>query len=151
MLYRKRFIPEEVLPLEDDEILLENERYLVTRWHTIKPRADFAWGISCYDLQKSYKVSRFMDEQDRLVYYYCDVVEWEAQGGDKFFTDLLADVIIHPDGSIHVVDLEEIADAREQGRITEAQANKALRILAALLKDLEKEGVETLFFRGVRP
>ena len=68
MLYRKRFIPEEVVPLKDDEILFADETKIITKWKTLKPRPDFAWGISCYDLQNSYKISRFLDHNNHLVY-----------------------------------------------------------------------------------
>ena len=145
MLYRKRFIPEEVVPLKDDEILFADETKIITKWKTLKPRPDFAWGISCYDLQNSYKISRFLDHNNHLVYYYCDIIEWEKTEDGYLFSDLLADVIIYPNGVVRVVDLAEIADALDEKNITEAQAKKALRILDGLLRRIESEGAEMLF------
>ena len=145
MLYRKRFIPEEVVPLKDDEILFADETKIITKWKTLKPRPDFAWGISCYDLQNSYKISRFLDHNNHLVYYYCDIIEWEKTEDGYLFSDLLADVIIYPNGVVRVVDLAEIADALDEKKITEAQAKKALRILDRLLRRIESEGAEMLF------
>ncbi len=145
MLYRKRFIPEEVVPLKDDEILFADETKIITKWKTLKPRPDFAWGISCYDLQNSYKISRFLDHNNHLVYYYCDIIEWEKTEDGYLFSDLLADVIIYPNGVVRVVDLAEIADALDEKKITEAQAKKALRILDGLLRRIESEGAEMLF------
>ena len=145
MLYRKRFIPEEVVPLKDDEILFADETKIITKWKTLKPRPDFAWGISCYDLQNSYKISRFLDHNNHLVYYYCDIIEWEKTEDGYLFSDLLADVIIYPNGVVRVVDLAEIADALDEKKITEAQAKKALRILDQLLRRIESEGAEMLF------
>ncbi len=150
MLYRKRFIPEEVVPLKDDEIVFADETKIITKWKTLKPRPDFAWGISCYDLQNSYKISRFLDENNHLVYYYCDIMEWEKTEDGYLFSDLLADVIIYPNGVVRVVDLAEIADALDEKKITEAQAKKALRILDRLLRRIESEGAEMLFGRLVR-
>lgn len=149
MLYRKRFIPTEVVPLKDDEVLFANEEKIVTKWKTLKPRPDFAWGISCYDLKNSYKISRFMDHQNHLVYYYCDIIQWEQTEDGYLFSDLLADVIIYSSGVIRVVDLAEIADALDQGLITEEQAKTALRILDRLLRQLETEGAQMLFERLV--
>ena len=49
------------------------------------------------------------------------------------FTDLLADVLIYPDGFVKVVDLDELADAEEAGIITKEQLLKSLRTLDKLL------------------
>ena len=47
--------------------------------------------------------------------------------------DLLADVLIYPDGFVKVVDLDELADAEEAGIITKEQLLKSLRTLDKLL------------------
>ena len=47
--------------------------------------------------------------------------------------DLLADVLIYPDGFVKVVDLDELADAEEAGIITKDQLLKSLRTLDRLL------------------
>ena len=47
--------------------------------------------------------------------------------------DLLADVLIYPDGFVKVVDLDELADAEEAGIITKDQLLKSLRTLDKLL------------------
>ena len=136
MLYRKRFIPEEVVPLKDDEILFADETKIITKWKTLKPRPDFAWGISCYDLQNSYKISRFLDHNNHLVYYYCDIIDttYDAQENSYLFTDLLADVIVYDSGFVKVVDLAELADMLDEGVITEELVKKCLRRLEKLLE-----------------
>ena len=48
-------------------------------------------------------------------------------------TDLLADVIIMPDGTVKVVDLDELADAFEQGILSASALNAALKHLNRLL------------------
>ena len=47
--------------------------------------------------------------------------------------NLLADVLIYPDGFVKVVDLDELADAEEAGIITKEQLLKSLRTLDKLL------------------
>ena len=53
-------------------------------------------------------------------------------------TDLLADVIIYPNGIHKVVDLEELADAQEQALISSSQLNRSLRQLDKLLNIIQK-------------
>ena len=48
LLYRRRFIPDEKKPLTDDKILYMDENIILTSWNTLKPRSDFASGISAY-------------------------------------------------------------------------------------------------------
>jgi len=57
------------------------------------------------------------------------------------FTDLLADVIIHPDGAVEVVDLGELSDALEDGSITEGEIKLALRNLDSLLQVIYSGGL----------
>ncbi|MCI6331599.1 MAG: DUF402 domain-containing protein, partial [Lachnospiraceae bacterium] len=49
------------------------------------------------------------------------------------FTDLLADVIIYPDGKLRIVDLDEIAVALERKLLSERELEVALRTLDSLL------------------
>ena len=51
-LYRKRLIPEECILLKDDELLYRDEKTIITRWNTLKPKKDLHHGFSCYFLDK---------------------------------------------------------------------------------------------------
>ncbi len=135
-LIRKRFIPNEVIKLDNDEILLQNDEVIVTKWTTIHPRKDFARGKSCYFLKEGYKISEFFDENDSLIYYYCDIidVEYNKKNNTYTFADLLADVIVYKDGRVEVVDLAEISDALDSEIIDINLVKKALRQLDKLLK-----------------
>ena len=113
-IYRKRYLPEELLWLKDDEILRTDNDVIITRWTSLKPRADFAWGISCYFLHKNFKISKFFDRDDNFLFYYCDVVKAEISPGEYVFCDLLADIILYPDNSAKVLDLNELAAAYEK-------------------------------------
>ena len=134
-LYRKRIIPEEIILLDKDEILYQDTEHIVTRWNTIKPKKILHHGCSCYFLKEGYKVSKFYREDGSLIYWYCDIINYsyDAAANSYVFTDLLADVLIYPDGRIEVVDVGEIADALTDGTLTVEEMIPALRSLDALL------------------
>ncbi len=132
-LYRKRFIPMETLELKDDVLVYEDSDILITKWNVFRPKAAFSHGISCYFLKEGYKVSKFLNDAEELVYYYCDIIETTKEENSYIFTDLLADVIIYPNGFVKVVDLAELADARDEGLIIEDVVKTALRRLESLL------------------
>ena len=120
VLYRKRLIPSECIRLDNDEILLRSDSLLVTRWKTIRPKKELSCGASCYLLDKGWKISRFLNHSGELICWYCDIIDytWDVDTDTYVFTDLLADVLIYPSGEIRVVDLDEIAQALEEGLLT---------------------------------
>ena len=136
ILYRKRIIPEECILLKDDRILSQNKQIIVTGWNSLKPKKDLHHGYSCYFLNKGCKISKFYREDNTLMYWYCDIVEYEYQSETNTYivTDLLADVIIYPDGFVKVVDLDELADALTRKLISEETLKKALLSLNNLLE-----------------
>lgn len=138
ILYRKRLIPEECVLLKDDRLLYRDEEIIVTAWNTLKPRKDLHHGRSCYYLREGIKVSRFFDENGSLLYWYCDIVDYDhdAQTDTYIITDLLADVIIYPDGFVKVVDLDELVTAKEAGLLTDAMLKQALLTLNKLLQTI---------------
>ena len=132
-LYRKRFIPNEIKLLKDDKILYLDDDLIITSWTTLKPRADFASGISAYYRKKGFKISRHYDASGNFTRWYCDIIiESEVTDG-LVFSDILIDVVIFPDGTVRVVDLDEAADALEQGLITPDMLAQALRSTNMLL------------------
>lgn len=134
-LYRKRLIPEECIELKGDEILRRDNNIIVTRWKILKPRTDFASGLSCYFLKKGIKVSKMLRKDGSLYQWYCDIIktDYDPCVQTYLFTDLLADVIIQPDGAVRVVDLDELAIADEKGLITREELRMALIQLNDLL------------------
>ena len=134
-LYRKRYLPNESVFLKDDNIVFADEKLIITSWKTLKPRKDISYGYSAYFIEEGFKVSKMFHEDGHLVYWYCDIIdtEYTAETNTYVFQDLLADVLIYPDGSVQVVDLDEIADLLDKGIIDAATASKALRTLNHLL------------------
>lgn len=137
-LYRKRIIPEEMILLKDDVILHQDASTIITKWNSLKPRKDFSNGISAYFMDEGFKVSKIFDKHHKLVYWYCDIIETEYNNEQHtyIFTDLLADVVIYPNGELRVLDLDEIGDALEQKLITKDLSVKALRLCNQLLEKI---------------
>ncbi len=137
-LFRKRIIPEECVPLENDKILYMDKDKIITKWNTLHPKKDLDHGYSCYFLHEGYKVSKFLTADGSLLYWYCDIIDYnyDSVKNEYIFIDLLADVIIYPNGFVKVVDLDEFEQALEQGSITFEDVKKALRSLDALLKSI---------------
>ncbi|WP_317856263.1 DUF402 domain-containing protein [Chakrabartyella piscis] len=134
-LYRKRYVPAEIIHLKDDEILLQTEDILITKWKVLKPKANFDNGYSCYFLKEGYKVSKFL-QKDTLLFYYCDIIdtEFQTETNSYIFTDLLVDVIVHEDGKTEILDMTELADALSEGIITPKVVEMALRQMDQLLQ-----------------
>lgn len=82
-----------------------------------------------------YQGQQFYYEDGRLLYWYIDIIthSWNEDKSSLTVIDLLADVLIYPDGFVKVVDLDELADAEEAGIITKEQLLKSLRTLDKLL------------------
>lgn len=135
LLYRKRIIPEECILLNNDTILEYSSDRLITGWHALKPKKDLHHGCSCYFFGECFKLSKFYRQDGSLLYWYCDIIEAEyrQESNELFVTDLLADVIIYPDGTVKVVDLDELVTALEVGSLTLDRLKKAILSLNGLL------------------
>ena len=136
ILYRKRLIPEECVLLKDDTVLYRDNQIIVTGWDSLKPRKDLHHGYSCYYLEEGFKVSRFCKEDGSMLYWYCDIVDYDytADTDTYIVTDLLADVVIYPGGFVKVVDLDELVTAQESGLLNNDMLKKALLRLNHLLE-----------------
>lgn len=134
-LFRKRIIPNECILLKDDIILSANEEFIITKWNALKPKKDLHHGYSCFFLKEGLKISKFYREDNSLMCWYCDIVDYSYNEEDNSLTatDLLADVIVAPDGFVKVVDLDELADIMEQHNLSEQLIVLALRRLNHLL------------------
>lgn len=142
--FRKRLIPDECINLSDDELLYKDDDFIIMRWHTFRPKEAFSWGISVYCLKEGHKISKFFKEDNSLAYIYCDIIDTEYdKNNDRYiFTDLLADVIIENDGQVHVVDVDELADAFESGILSKELLCVSLRRLDALLSKVYSTKLE---------
>lgn len=145
-IYRKRLIPDECVLLKDDIILEQSDDIILTKWKTLNPKTAFSHGCSCYFLHDGIKVSKFYRSDNTLLYWYCDVVSYDYNKEENVLTttDLLADVIVHPDGSVQVVDLDELAEAFEKGLLSPEQMSACLRQLNQLLSYIYRDKFDRL-------
>lgn len=146
VLYRKRLIPEECVCLKNDEIIYfsESESRIVTKWHALKPKKDLHHGFSAYFCKEGFKISKFYCENGDLLYWYCDIIDSEFNTEENTYvaTDLLADVIIYPDGFVKVVDLDEITEAYDKGLLSLDLMKASISRLSNLLDIVYSEKFE---------
>ena len=137
-LYRKRLIPDECVLLKDDIIVEMDEDHILTRWNTLKPKKTLHHGDSCYYLNKGIKVSRFYTEDDILICWYCDIVsyEWNNEKTSLLTTDLLLDILVYPDGSFKLLDMDELAEARARKLIPDTLLQSSLLTADRLLNEI---------------
>lgn len=145
-IYRKRIIPSEHTLLKDDIIIEQNEDVVITKWNTLNPKTSFSHGCSCYFLKEGIKLSKMYRSDGSLLRWYCDIVCYslDPEEGALTVTDLLADVIIHPEESVKVVDLDELAEALEKNLITKEQTVFCLRSLNNLLSLIYRDKFDRL-------
>ncbi len=136
VLYRKRLIPDECVRLDDDEIIYIDDEIIVTKWKALHPKPRLDHGYSCYFLKRNFKVSKFLFSDDSLIYWYCDIVDhtYDEEKNEYIFRDLLADVIVFPDGFVKVLDLDEFEEALDKELLNGAAVRKAIKALDNLLR-----------------
>lgn len=141
-LYRKRYYPKETVYLKDDKILFQSDDVIITSWNTLRPRKDFSHGYSAYFLDKGFKVSKMLTIQEQLVYWYCDIIrtEYNPVLDSYIFEDLLADVLVYEDGTVKILDLNEISDLIDTNQISIDIVSLALRTLDSLLNIIYSGG-----------
>jgi len=146
MLYRRRFIPDELIPLKDDIILISEKDFILTKWITLHPRKDIARGISAFYLDKGIKISKIFDRNNHVVYWYCDIIQSkkDTEKNTVIIEDLLIDVILYEDGTVRIMDLDELADALDRKLITQGEATHALYTLNSLLKTIYEGNFSSL-------
>lgn len=134
-LFRRRFIPDENIELKDDMILALEPNLIITSWNVLKPRRDISRGVSAYFIDKGIKVSKVFDNAEQMVYWYCDIIETHYDEKENIYTfnDLLIDVVVYPDGQVEVLDMDEFADAMEQGILSVGTIAHAMRATDDLL------------------
>ena len=146
MLYRRRFIPNELVHLKDDVILVMKDDLIITKWFTLHPRKDISRGVSAYYLDKGFKISKVYNVDNKVVYWYCDIIQCKKDNSKNtiIIEDLLIDVLLYEDGTLRIIDLNELCDASDQGLITQAETSYALRTLDALLNIIYQGNFNTL-------
>lgn len=137
-LYRKRYVPDEIVELKDDKVLYRDKDIIVTKWNILNPRPDINHGFSVYYMREGFKISKMYNAAHELVYWYCDIIdtEYNEKNNSYIFYDLLIDVLIYPDNHVEVVDLDEFADFTQREGLPPDMLAKALRQTDTLLKHI---------------
>lgn len=137
-IYRKRYIPNEIIDISGDKVEFVNEDLLITSWLPIHPRNDVAFGISYAYLKKGWKISKFYDKDKNFLYWYCDIIDAQIKAEEYILVDLLVDIKVYPNGRYEILDEEELDEALNEGLITKEQKEEALNKLNALLEIIKK-------------
>lgn len=137
-IYRKRYIPNEIIDISGDKVESVNENLLITSWLPIHPRNDVAFGMSYTYLKKGWKISKFYDKDKNFLYWYCDIIDAQIKDEEYILVDLLVDIKVYPDGRYEILDEEELDEALNEDLITKEQKEEALNKLNALLEIIKK-------------
>lgn len=106
----------------EDRIKIVDEGFL---WLQLAPEDGFFWLTAMYD------------EKARLVQFYFDITLGNhiRADGESWFTDAFVDVVITPGSPPRLLDADELAQARQEGILTAAQAAAALEHAHAVMHD----------------
>ena len=137
-IFRKRYIPNEIVDISKDNVLLLTDELMVTEWLPIKPRGDIAYGKSYTLFNKGWKISQFLDENKNLICWYCDIIETHVENDEYTITDLLVDIKIYPNGEYEILDLDELDEAVSHGLISEDKKEEALDKMNELLEIIKR-------------
>ncbi len=91
--------------------------------------------LTYYFVKKGYTISKVFKRSGEFLYYYCDVMEMHQVGRLRYvMVDLLLDLIVYPDGSYHLLDVDEFADSIEKNHLKKKQQVYALHTLHRMLQ-----------------
>ena len=102
---------------------------------------NYFW-VEIYPLDKNYCITAMYNDNGKIVEWYFDIVLNNGfEEGVPYEDDLYLDVVIVPDGRIHILDEEELLDALNDGEINKKQYELAYKIKDEILteyKDINK-------------
>lgn len=138
-IFRKRFIPDEMVDISNDEIIHMDENLIITKWLPINPRGDIGSGVSFSFIKEGFKVSKFFNTNGDFIYWYCDIIDYKYNSlkDEHLFIDLLVDVKADKNWKYEVIDLDELAMAYKMELITASVLCDALEKLNKLLAQIK--------------
>ena len=86
------------------------------KWMSILPQNDF------------YCITAMMNEKKEILVWYIDMIESQGTDSDgiPYFYDLYLDLVVYPDGTVMVDDMDELEEALLQKDITQEQYDLAV-------------------------
>lgn len=136
-IYRKRYIPNEIVDISKDKVILLTDELMITEWVPINKREDISYGKSYTFFNKGWKISKFYNKNKELIYWYCDIIECKISNEEYTIIDLLVDVKIYENGEYEILDMDELDEAVRSGLIDENKKKEALDKLNGLLEIIE--------------
>ena len=96
------------------------------KWVSVLPENDW------------YCITAMLNEQKEILLWYIDMIAEQGvdEDGVPYFYDLYLDLVVYPDGTILVDDMDELEDALAKGDITKEQFQLALDTSEGLQKGL---------------
>ena len=145
-IYRKRFIPDEIVDISNDEVIKKTDDLIITKWIPIKPREDIGSGVSYTFFKEGYKISKFYNKNGEFLFWYCDIIDYEYNKEQDIYTfiDLLVDIKIYPDKKMELLDFGELQEAYDNKLISGKILLKAINNLNKLVTIIEEDGIESI-------
>ena len=86
------------------------------KWLSILPKDDF------------YCITAMLNENDEILLWYIDMIAEQGMDADgiPYFDDLYLDLVVYPDGTVKVDDMDELVEALSSKDITQEQFNLAI-------------------------
>lgn len=105
----------------------------------------FKW-LEIYPDGKNYSITVIYDENENVVEWYYDIArKIGKENGVPYEDDLYLDVVIVPDGRIHLLDEDELQEAYEKFEVNKNEYEMAYKVANELMKEYkDKENIEKL-------
>lgn len=99
-------------------------------WLQIALRGQYVWATAMFD------------RQGQLLQIYFDITDGNCLEPQEnpTFVDLYLDVVMEPDGSLYLMDRNELDEAFETGKITKEQYERTIRVGEELYRWLSEHG-----------
>lgn len=106
---------------------------------------NYKW-LQIYPEGKHYCITAMIDDKDNIVEWYFDIArELGNEDGIPYEDDLYLDVVIVPDGRIHLLDEDELEDAYNKKEVNKKDYDMAYKTANMIMeKAKEKDTVEKL-------
>lgn len=139
--FKRKFFPPITFDISNDELHYHNDDIMVTSWIPENSDMGVAKAVSVFFLKEGFQISKKFDKKGNFLYWYCDIIaiEQNTQENSITFVDLIADVVVLPNGQVELIDLDEFADAIEKNIIEREYIAQAVRSMHNLLEYIYKQ------------
>lgn len=105
---------------------------------------DFRWLI-IYPKDENYCITAMYNEKREIAEWYIDIArELGVENGIPYEDDLYLDVVIVPDGRIHLLDENELEEAYNKLEITKQEYDMAYKVANNIINNVNRENIDRL-------